>query len=440
MRDISTIYKLSVIAFALLGGVCSSRCTMLECWFVQEKPGGGGFSAGMSQEKSVLYIRTDPASKKSEQKPPSDISPSRIYHVSDPMSTFCSSSLHPPEGTLNKPQCEINPFTPQASMVKWAAPLTASAQSPIYLSADWFSVAAQGVNEKLTLANVMRAPSGSNEPSVILSISSKTSSVRSRLGEPVLLDCGFWVDPSSPLHGSGFAVEWRYQFRGEGRLVVAYDAKNDRFAETSETDAELDIVGLYDTGNASLVLKEAQVRHAGTYICTVYLPHLLAQVALELEIVEPPSLAIYPSPLPLSVPGQVVTVHCEASGFYSLSLDLNWEFTDAEGKKRSLGQGSVTGHRQARDGTYSQSSRLELDSFKLGIGRGGELSCVAKHQGGTRRATVILNVIGVSAPSIEDSMAMVAVALVLYGVIKVFFWTLSSNGTGNGDSTEKKEK
>lgn len=440
MGEICTIYKLSVIVFTLLGDVLSSRCSVLECWFVQEKPGGGGFSAKMTQEKSLLYIRTDPDGEKMEQKPPSDISPSRIYYVSDPASTFCSSALHPPEGSVSKPQCEINPFTPHASMVTWAAALTASAQSPIYLSADWLSVAAQGLNRELTLANVMRAPSGSKEPTVILSVSSKTSSVHSRLGEPVLLDCGFWVDPSSPLHGSGFTVEWRYQFRGEGRLLVAYDGINDRFAESSETDADLNIASLHETGNASLVLKEAQVRHVGTYICTIYLPHLLAQVALELEVVEPPSLAVYPNPLPLSVPWQVVTVYCEASGFYPLSLDLHWEFTDTEGKKRSLGQGKVTGHRQANDGTYSQSSHLELDSSKLGLGRGGEVSCVAKHQGGTRQATVTLNVIGVSAPSVEDSMAMVAVALVLYGVIKVFFWSFSSTDTNGGDLNDKKEK
>lgn len=170
---------------------------MLECWFVREKPGGGGFSVGMSQEKSALYIRTNPNSEQIEQNLPSDISPSRVYYVSgqydvyfdvkininpvtvcyfrpyerfafnspDPASTFCSAALHPPEGTVNKPQCEINPFTPQASTVKWATSLTTSAQSPIYLSADWFSVAAQGLNGELTLANVMRAPSGSKEPS-----------------------------------------------------------------------------------------------------------------------------------------------------------------------------------------------------------------------------------------------------------------------------------
>lgn len=76
---------------------------------------------------------------------------------------------------------------------------------------------------------------------------------------------------------------------------MAYDGKSDRFTETSETDADMDIVGLYEIGNASLVLKEAQVRHVGTYICTVYLPHLLAQVALELGIVGKFSVTIWDS-------------------------------------------------------------------------------------------------------------------------------------------------
>lgn len=120
---------------------------------------------------------------------------------------------------------------------------------------------------------------------VILSVSSKTVSVRSRLGEPVLLDCGFWADPSSPLSGSGFAVEWRYQFRGNGRLVLAYDGKTDRLADTQEEGATLDIEALHKSGNVSLILQEAEVRHSGMYICTVYLPYLVAQVTVELEIV-----------------------------------------------------------------------------------------------------------------------------------------------------------
>ncbi|TRZ02952.1 hypothetical protein DNTS_006468, partial [Danionella cerebrum] len=58
------------------------------------------------------------------------------------------------------------------------------------------------------------------------------------------------------------------------------------------------------------------------------------------------------------------------------------------------GSGRVTGHRQASDGTFSQSSHLELDAGKLGLGRGGDITCVAEHEGGTRRVAAALSVIG----------------------------------------------
>lgn len=121
--------------------------------------------------------------------------------------------------------------------------------------------------------------------SVVLSVTTTTVSVQSRLGGPVLLDCGLWADPSSPLSGSGFAVEWRYQFRGDGRLVLAYDGKTDRLADVQEEGATLDYEGLHQRGNASLILREAKVRHSGLYICTVYLPYLVAQVTMELQVV-----------------------------------------------------------------------------------------------------------------------------------------------------------
>ncbi|XP_048850198.1 TAP binding protein (tapasin), tandem duplicate 1 [Brienomyrus brachyistius] len=440
MGDISTIYKLSLILYTILRA-SGTNCPVLECWFVQEKP-GGGFPAATSQEKSLLYISSDTADRteaQSTRRPPADISPSRIYHISDPSATLCRSALHPPQGSVKKPQCEINPFLPQPAMIQWAAALTSAALSPVYLQADWFSVALQGLDGQLVLSNVMRATSATNEPNVILSVFSKTASVRSRLGVPVSLDCGFWADPSSPLSGSGFTVEWRYQYRGEGRLVLAYDGKTDRYAESSEKGAELDFTALHQTRNASLLLEETQVRHSGTYICTIYLPYLLAQVTLDLEIQEPPSISISPSPLPVIIPGQSVSVQCDASGFAPLSLQLRWEFVGVDGKVQVLGEGRMSGHRQASDGTFSQNSWLDLDTSRLNLGRGGELACVAVHSGGTRRVSATVNIVGVSAPSIEDSMAMVAVALGLYGLIKVFSWTFGSFGSGNGDSEDKKQ-
>ncbi|XP_031151419.1 TAP binding protein (tapasin), tandem duplicate 1 [Sander lucioperca] len=442
MTNFSTIYKLSLVTVICFIKACSSSCPVLECWFVQEKAGrGGGLTAATSQEKSLLHIRTGAHSHSADfNQAPSDINPDRVYFITDPAATLCQRSLNPPRGSVQKPQCEINPFLPQPSTLKWVAPLTDSALSPTYLQADWFSTALQGLNEELAISTIMRAPTATKEHNVILSVTSKTVSVQSRLREPVLLDCSFWVDPSSPLSGSGFAVEWRYQFRGDGRLVLAYDGKTDRLADTQEEGATLDFEGLHKKGNASLILQEAKVHHSGMYICTVYLPYIVAQVAVELEIVEPPSLSIHPSPLPLIVPGQTLTVECEASGFAPLSLELSWELKGADGKSSPLGSGSVTGHRQAWDGTYSQSSRLELDPAKLDLGRGGEITCVAVHLGGTRRASVTLNAIGFSTPSIEDSMAMVGVALVLYGLIKFVSWTCTGSGSDGAGQQDKKDK
>ncbi|KAK2830758.1 hypothetical protein Q5P01_018689 [Channa striata] len=392
------------------------------------------------QQQQHLSRETQTARVQSLIRTPADIDPERVYFITDPAATLCHRSLNPPRGSITKPQCEINPFLPQPSSLKWVTPLTESSLSPIYLQAEWFSSALQGLNEQMGISTITRAPTGTKEHSVILSVTSKTVSVQARLGKPVMLDCGFWADPSSPLSGSGFSVEWRYQFRGEGRLVLAYDGKTDRLADTQEEGARLDIEALHKSGNASLVLEEAKVRHSGTYICTVYLPYLLAQVTMELEIVEPPSLSIHPSPLPLIVPGQALSVQCEASGFAPLTLELSWEIKGADGKSRSLGSGSVTGHRQAWDGTYSQSTRIELDTSKLDLGRGGEVTCVAVHPGGTRQTSVTLNVIGFSTPSIEDSMAMVGVALVLYGLIKLVSWTFTSSGSDEADKDDKKMK
>ncbi|KAI1886073.1 hypothetical protein AGOR_G00210270 [Albula goreensis] len=442
MASSSTFYTFALLTLNSILQVYGTGCPVVECWFVQEKPGRGGFPAAMNQERSLLYVRTslDSGEAQSQQKPPADIDPTRIYQVTDPSASLCSSTFHSPEGSVKKPQCEINPFLPQPSTVKWAAPLTSSAQSPIYLQADWFSASLLGLDGQLALSSVMRSAKATNEPNVILNVFSTSTSVRSRLGVPVVLDCGFWMESTSPLSELGFAVEWRYQFRGAGRLVVAYDAKSDRLAETSEEGAELDISALHQTRNASLLLQEAQVRHTGTYICSVYLPYLLAQVAIDLEIEEPPSLSISPSPLPISFPGQTISIQCDATGFAPLTLELSWEFVGADGKVQTLGQGGMSGHRQASDGTFSQNSRLTLDLGKLDLGRGGEITCVAIHPGGHRRTSTTLSIIGVGGPSIEDSMAMVAVALGLYGLIKLCSWMFSTPVPTDSDSKEKKDK
>ena len=88
---------------------------------------------------------------------------------SDPEATLCHPSLHAPRGSIQKPQCAINPFLPYPSSFDWAASLTESGLSPIYLQADWFKAAVQGLDRQLVVSSVMRAPTATKEPSGKLS-------------------------------------------------------------------------------------------------------------------------------------------------------------------------------------------------------------------------------------------------------------------------------
>ena len=94
------------------------------------------------------------------------------------------------------------------------------------------------------------------------------------------------------------------------------------------------------------------------------------------------------------LPGQSLSLQCQASGFAPLPLELRWELVGADGVQRPLGDGRVSGHTQAWDGTFSQSSWLELGPGGIDLGGAGEVVCVGVHSGGTRRARVSLSVIG----------------------------------------------
>lgn len=82
---------------------------------------------------------------------------------SDPAGSFCHQSLDPPRGSIEKPSCEINPFLPFPSTLKWTASLTDSGRSPHYLQADWFSISSQGISHEMAISSILRAPTKSKE-------------------------------------------------------------------------------------------------------------------------------------------------------------------------------------------------------------------------------------------------------------------------------------
>lgn len=88
--DLLWIFKYIFVSEACSSS-SSSRCPVLECWFVQEKAGrGGGLTGATTQEKSLLRIRTDAESSNPEShQAPSNINPSRVYIITGRLNKMC---------------------------------------------------------------------------------------------------------------------------------------------------------------------------------------------------------------------------------------------------------------------------------------------------------------------------------------------------------------
>uniref|UniRef100_A0A670K0P5 Tapasin-like n=2 Tax=Podarcis muralis TaxID=64176 RepID=A0A670K0P5_PODMU len=247
----------------------------------------------------------------------------------------------------------------------------------------------------------------------VLSVFTRTPRLESRLGRPAVLHCGF----SAP--ASAFSVEWRHQFRGAGKVVLAFDGAS-RGVSVAEEGAEL----LLDAegGGASLCLRSVAVRHEGTYICTVYLPHLHAQQALEFKVVEPPQVTLRPTTLSVP-PGARPQLACEVSGFFPLGASVSWKRRGSGAPQDAFLDIGDSGHRQAPDGTFSFTSFARLLPVPT-EDHGVSYVCHVGHAGlgeaGVKKA-VVLHVAGSLGPSLEDAIGLFLVAIVLLGVLRSFF-------------------
>uniref|UniRef100_A0A8D2LQ16 Ig-like domain-containing protein n=1 Tax=Varanus komodoensis TaxID=61221 RepID=A0A8D2LQ16_VARKO len=295
--------------------------------------------------------------------------------------------------------CEINAYLPQEAHVAWAAGLVGQRGCPRTLEAgQWFiatlqsPMAGYGVSSimnqgrplvgKQTLENspittvtgtraghVPRALRGS-----VLSVFSWTPRLQARVGQDVLLDCGF----SGP--EAAFSVEWRHQYSGAGHVVLAYDGAARRIT-VAEEGAQLFLQpgGGGSSSNVSLHLQNVRPGQEGTYICTVYLPYLHAQQAMELQVVEPPKVTFRPTPLTLA-PSAPAELACEVSGYYPQSASVTWMRRDPHGSSDVIADSWETGHRQSPDGTYSFTSFARLPPIRP-EDHGASYSCHVAHAG-----------------------------------------------------------
>ncbi|XP_048346756.1 tapasin [Sphaerodactylus townsendi] len=264
-------------------------------------------------------------------------------------------------------------------------------------------------------------------PPAVFSVFTRTPNVQSRLGQDVVLDCGFSA-PAAP-----FSVEWRYQHRGAGRVILAYDGAARRIS-VAEEGVELFLDP--GTSNVSLGLRNVRVHHEGTYICTVYLPHWHAQQALELRTVEPPRVTLRPTPLSVPPSGRA-ELACEISGYFPLGVSVSWKRRRPGSPQEALLDTWESGQRQSPDGTFSFTSYARLGAVQP-QDHGVSYSCHVAHAGlgdAELQKAVTLRVAGSSGPCLEDAVGLFLVAFGLYGILQFFF----RRATGDSPKAQKLE-
>ncbi|XP_072405813.1 tapasin-like [Chiloscyllium punctatum] len=405
--------------------------TLVDCWYVDEVGGRSSFPSSIVQEPAVLLLRHVPYGEGEEPEIPADLAlpselkPGRFFAVRDPSRI----TAHPGFGKAGDPReklhCEINKYGPQDSSVVWATHLTEDEKTPAYQSSSWFCSFLRTFDHSFSVASLHRVTSGPREAgdpspietSVVLNVFSRTPSVTTGLGHDVLLDCGFAMDRQT-----GFAVEWRYQFKGSGHLVYAYNGAHDR-VDMAEAGTEMFFYEAHSRGNASLLIRNVEIRHEGSYICTIYMPNLHAQQSIELQITERPKVTVSPDPLVL-VPGQEQTVTCDVSSYYPLDVTVSWTRKGVAGNSSSehITDSLLSGHRQNPDGTYNMSSYLRVvPSWEDHL---TTYTCYVDHDSIKTpvRKTVTLKVAGASGPSLDDAIGMFLCAFIVYGILKFLYW------------------
>ncbi|KAL8213607.1 UNVERIFIED_CONTAM: hypothetical protein K2H54_067410 [Gekko kuhli] len=425
----------------------SAAAARVGCWFVEEAGGGGSvMPSKLNQRRALLLLpppgrRLDEAPLESEL--PAEVEPGMAFQVLDPSGTLWGGSdpsaaplwLAEPDAL----SCEINAYSPQEAHVSWAAGLGGKEGCPRALErGKWFIVSLQNPEAGYGVSSILHeeeplpwkqeaATSIVTTTTAVLSVFTRTPQLQSRLGQDVVLDCGFSA-PAAP-----FSVEWRHQHRGAGRVILAYDGAAKRIS-VAEKGTELFLDP--DSNNVSLCLRGLGVRHEGTYICTVYLPHLHAQQALELKAVEPPRVTLRPTALsvPPSGPAELA---CEISGYYPLGVSVSWRRRSPGSPHEAILDTWESGHRQSPDGTFSLTSYARLRAVQP-QDHGASLSCSVAHAGlGDRelQKAVKLHVAGTSGPSWEDAVGLFVVAFALYGMLQLFF----RRAAGDTAKTQKLE-
>ncbi|XP_032629354.1 tapasin-related protein isoform X1 [Chelonoidis abingdonii] len=360
------------------GSQLRSVDVVLDCHYIEEAVGKfpGAFAGSFSSDPATLVLRgisiaddgsLDSVTNYEAPGTKTDSTFPIVFEVSASLVPvpYAESLLHA-DCAGEEVTCEISPYSlhladegpSQASWFMGTLKLSSGISIALVLKVSSDSEE----DDKMAVLHPRLKVPVSKEGTVLTTVefqlSSRTPTLRTRFGTSVTLDCRFALASSSPLA----SMEWRLQHRGSGRRVFHY--QTGEMAQAEQSTAHVDVVQLLETGDASLSLHGVGVGDEGTYICLVSTPQHQAQNIIQLQLVEPPRVRLFPELVSREGDG-ATTLTCEISGYYPLDVSVKWTQEAPDGKDKVPISDSSTyfsSHRQAQDGTYSINSYLSIST------------------------------------------------------------------------------
>ncbi|KAM6924923.1 tapasin-related protein [Xenentodon cancila] len=285
-------------------------------------------------------------------------------------------------------QCELRRYSTEGNLVRWPV---LGAHGYNY----WFSCTLKHSKGLFIVTGFLRHPSDQDPPgqkdyhswpaisdgellttTVAMVIKTQTPSVSARLRSEQKLHCQFAVDHRGP----DVTVEWHWQHRGERAKLFSH---NSHSGQTQGSGVGLKALA---RGDASYKLPFTKMNSEGTYICSVSVIPLFANLDISLYIEEPPRVSLNVGPTLSMEEGKEQKIVCEAEGYYPLDVDIAWYEQEPGVSGQRVGAPLpvelknilMSSHKHNQDNTFSVAAFFYLHASLKASGR--QFTCRVFHQ------------------------------------------------------------
>lgn len=285
-------------------------------------------------------------------------------------------------------ECELARYSTDGIRVRWPGP---GGDSYNY----WFRCTIRHSAGRFTVTTFLRQPSDQPPPPgqqdfrnwpkipdgeilttvVAMVIKTQTPIVRATIGSKQKLHCHFYVDHKE----ANLTAEWHKQNRGEKTRLFSYSSSSGH-AEGSGVR-----VKTLPGGDVSYTLPFTKTSNEGNFLCSVSVPPISANVAINLRIEEPPRVSINVGPSLSLQEGDERKVVCVADSYFPLDVDIVWHEQDpaASGQRvgaplpKKIQNVLLSSHRHNADRTYTMSAFFYLEASLRDSGK--QFTCSVSH-------------------------------------------------------------